>query len=120
LDGMQRHRVCVAEGNVDSCAHTTRGTAEIKGDPIAPHLDLDDVIARAVEAFYLNVVVVVALDDLTDFSPHGRLRLPPDGARQVVQVIEAVFVHEGQQLAPSDLVAGDIGHDVAHHLFRHA
>src|SRR5262249_57781534 len=87
LDGMERHRVCVAEGDVDGCAHTTRGTAEIKGDAIAPHLDLHDVIAGAVEAFYLNVVVVVALAELADLSTHGCLRLPADGARQVVQVI---------------------------------
>src|SRR4029453_11978220 len=120
LDGMQRHRVCVAEGDVDGSAHTTRGTGEIKGDIVALHVDLHNVIAGAVEALYLNVVVVVALAELADFSTHGRLRLPADGARQIVQVIEAVFVHEGQQLAPSGRVGGNLGHNVAHHLFRHA
>ena len=36
------------------------------------------------------------------------------------QIVEAVLVHEGQQLAAADLVAGDVGHHVAHHLLRHA
>src|SRR5262249_59878367 len=71
LDGVQRHRIRVAEGDIDGCAHTTGGTAEIEGDGIALHRNLHDVVARAIEAFYLNVVAVVALAELADFSTHG-------------------------------------------------
>ena len=40
-------------------------------------------------------------------------------ARQRGQVVEAVLVHERQDLAPADLVAGDVGHHVADHLLGH-
>ena len=56
---------------------------------------------------------------LADLGAHRRLGLAADGARQRGQVVEPVLVHERQELAPADLVAGDIGHHVADHLLGH-
>ena len=82
LDGVQRHRVRVAEGHVDGGAHAARGAREIVGDAVALHVDAHDVVAGAVEALDLDVVAVGALAELADLGAHGRLGLAADGARQ--------------------------------------
>jgi hypothetical protein len=116
LDSVKRHRVGVAEGHVDARADAARGAGEVERHSVASDVDLDGVAGGTLEALDVDGVGVGPLAQPADACAHGGLALAADGARQGAEVVEAVLVHEGQQLASADLVAGDVGHHVAHHL----
>ena len=81
LDGVQRHRIRIAEGHIDGGTHASRRAGEIVGDAVTFYVDAHDVVAGPVEALDLDLVAVGALAELANFAAHGGLGLAADGAR---------------------------------------
>ena len=71
---------------------------------------------RVVDALDIEGAFVDAVGEGRDAVPDGPLALAADSGRERREVVQCVLVHELQELAPPDLVARDVGHEVAEDL----
>ena len=93
-----------------------RGAGEIERDAAAFDLGAAGEAKRVVDALDVEGALVDAVGEVRDAVPDGPLALAADGGGERREVVQSVLVHELQELARSDLVAGHVGHEVAEDL----
>jgi len=120
LDRVVGHAAHIAERHVDASQYVAAGAAEVDADADAFDRHRTGKSDRLVDAFHTRVARIGAIGPGADLLPHGGFGLISDGAAQRHQIVEPVIVHELDELPTTDLVAGDVGHDVADGLVRHA
>ena len=116
LHGIAGHGARVAQRHVDAPVDGRRGAVEVEAD--APTIDLGAAgeAKRVVDSLDVENARVDAVGEGRDALPDGPLALAADGGRERCEVVQCVLVHELKELARPDLVAGDVGHEVAEDL----